>query len=412
VKNARLAILLPSAWRGGILRYAFALARLVASRDWPGIGRIGVVIGLPGDGPYDWRTLDRQAAECNLLSLRRMEWRTWPTSLIKKVYPFVEISRSIEPEVALPRDFRNNFLDCDAWIIFSSSLEGYVFPVRPYAVYCDDIIPRYVPQIFDDPTGAEAPERWNQQLRTFLGWRAARCVFATTPETLSDVVSYAGVPSIRADLVPILAETPKKPDPSIPSLQPTGAPSIVLITNLSPHKNNVLGVEILRKYYEEQAGTLPLKLIGVQTQELNPQTQTSHPGARAFSLAPSVLQRTQFLGEVSDDAYIDLIRNAAVVWHNVIMDNGTLVAFDAARYGRQFVSTDYPQMRYLCARYGIDAIWYKPDDTQSGAVALKLAERRFEAGELPSHQLRTDTDEERATAYGSILRKLLASPSK
>ena len=102
-----------------------------------------------------------------------------------------------------------------------------------------------------------------------------------------------------------------------------------------------------------------------------------------------------------------LISEAAVVWHNVIVDNGTFVAFDAARADRYFVSSDYPQMRYLCEHYGIAALWHPHADPSAAAAALLEAGRRAAAGEKAGHALRQDSKAERDAAYGTLLAMLL-----
>lgn len=56
-----VAILLPAAWRGGMLRNVFALARLIAGHEWGGLGKINVVVGLLRDGLYNWVELDAAA---------------------------------------------------------------------------------------------------------------------------------------------------------------------------------------------------------------------------------------------------------------------------------------------------------------------------------------------------------------
>jgi glycosyltransferase involved in cell wall biosynthesis len=183
-------------------------------------------------------------------------------------------------------------------------------------------------------------------------------------------------------------------------------PSIVWVTHPSPHKNHAMAVDAARIYYEDLGGTLPLTVTGVNSQWVDPASGQDTRGSRAFRHAPEVLSHTRFIGEVSDSRYLHLIRNAAVVWHNVIIDNGTFVAFDAARADRHFVSSDYPQIRYLCDRYGVAAIWHRSDDPRGAAEALRLAEGRFRAGQQPGHNLRGDADEERINAYGGVLKRL------
>jgi hypothetical protein len=121
------------------------------------------------------------------------------------------------------------------------------------------------------------------------------------------------------------------------------------------------------------------------------------------------MRRTRTLGRIGNALFDAVMRSCAVVWHNVIIDNGTLVAFDAARAGKHLVSSDYPQMRYLCERYGVDALWFPAHDARAAARALLEGERLYRAGASPGHALREDSEEERVSAYGTMVRQLLGA---
>jgi glycosyltransferase involved in cell wall biosynthesis len=308
-------------------------------------------------------------------------------------------------DVLLPQDGAHNFLNCDAWIIFSIGHEGYIPRVRPMAVYCADLIQRYLPQLLDSPEGQIQPDVWDRQLQTFLGWRDATCVFATTPQTTNDVVAYAGVAASRALLVPTLVDplsgllevNVKKPE----------APYILWVTNTSLHKNHSAAVEALRVYYEELGGELEIIIVGADSDLLNPTAGGTSVGAQAFRRVPNLMSRIHFAGSVSNQAYLELVHGATIVWHNVIIDNGSFVAFDAARAGRYLVSSDYPQMRYLCERYGVEPIWHPASQPRAAADALMLATQRARNGVEPNHQLRSDSVSERNAQYGVILQQLL-----
>jgi glycosyltransferase involved in cell wall biosynthesis len=244
-------------------------------------------------------------------------------------------------------------------------------------------------------------------VETHLGWRQARCVFATTPQTLTDVVSYAGVRRDRALLAPTLVDPIGGAPPPSPAGPGKDEPYILWITNTSAHKNHRAAVEALRSYYGELGGTLPVVVAGTHSNLLAPGSGADYPSCRVVREARDVLPHLRFAGEVTDAAYLRLVSGAALVWHNVIADNGTFVAFDAARAGRHLVSSDYPQMRYLCERYGVVALWHPAGDPRAAALALVEAERRAAAGADPGHALRQDSDDERHAAYGTLLATLL-----
>ena len=405
-RRRKVAILLPNVWRGGMLRNAFALARLLTSREWDGIGKIDIVIGLRRDGEYDWEKFDRDlAATQRAVTIRKTEWKEWPKEALKPWFRSMPTVPDGIRSAFVPCDRAGNFLDCDGWIIFGGLMLGYVAALRPCAVYCPDLIQRYVPEVFDGLDEKEQAWVWDAQTATLCAWRSSRCIFATTPQTLRDAIEYAGVPPNKAILVPTLVDA--LVEQQMASAPTVDSPAIVWVTNPTPHKNHAMAVAAMQIYYEELGGMLPLVAVGPNTTWLDPQSGVDCAASRAFKRVPSVLRHTRFAGEVSDAAYLKLIEGAAVVWHNVIIDNGSFVAIDAARAGRHFVSSDYPQIRYLCERYGVATLWHSPREPMAAAQALLQAERELAAGKRPSHHLRDDSEHERIAGYEMLLRKLL-----
>jgi hypothetical protein len=406
--DATIAILVWNYWRGGMLRVAVSLARLLAGRPWDGIGRVRVVIGIRSDGPYDFDEMRREIADiAPAVTIRRLDVMPIARATAENMFPGVQVP-PVE-FVQLPHDGAHNFHDCDAWIGFSSSMEGCVLPVRPYAVFCADQIQRYVPGLFN-PDGRPrpmSPFAVRALQETYLGWRQARCVFATTPSTLEDVIGYGGTARSRAMLVPTLIDPIAVSDETVTA--PAGEPGIVWVTNGSVHKNHRVAVEALRIYYDELGGTLPLTVIGELGELLNEKPDADYAALAAFRDNPSVRRRTRTFGRVGNALFEAVIKGSAFVWHNAIIDNGTLVAFDAARAGKLLVSSDYPQMRYLCERYGVAAQWFPSHDARATAHALVQAEKRYHAGEPPGHALREDTEDDRVSAYGAVLRKLMGA---
>jgi hypothetical protein len=384
-----------------MVRAAVSLTAVIARRDdWLGLGKVEVVIGLRADAPYDWPAVTALFLRAGALSVRRTRWDSRARAEVEQIFG---LESDIPPDVArisLPRDGELDFFDCDAWIIFANSLEGVTLPARPIAIYCADLIQRYVPEIFGQ--GQHLVAARNRERETFAGWQLAQCVFATTPATVQDVVEYAGVDIRRALLVPTLIE------PLTEAIQPgsTAEARLLWVTNSAAHKNHQIAITSLREYYAK-GGTLPVLICGPDSHQLDPRVGGTIRAATDLANMPEVLSHLTFLGEVSDSEYIGLIQSAGIVWHNVVVDNGTFVAFDAARAGRIFVSSDYPQMRYLCERYGVDAMFHSHSDPTDTAEILLRAEKLLRSGILPSHNIHNDSDCERTRAYGALLRKLL-----
>jgi glycosyltransferase involved in cell wall biosynthesis len=384
-----------------MLRAAASLTAVIARQDgWPGIGKVEVVVGLRFDAEYDWSAVTELFLQGGALSVRRIQWASRTRVEVAQIFGLASDLPLGIKDVSLPRDGALDFFDCDAWIIFATSFEGVTLPARPVAIYCADLIQRYVPELFGQ--GQHAAMMQERERETFLGWQLARCVFATTPATVQDVIEYSGVEPGRTLLVPTLID----PLSVAPQPSSTAEAKLLWITNSSPHKNHQTAVASLREYYA-RGGTLPVLICGPDSHRLDPRVGGAIRGAADLATMPEVLDRLTFLGEVSDSEYLGLIQNAGVIWHNVVVDNGTFVAFDAARAGRIFVSSDYPQMRYLCERYGVDAMFHSHSDPIDTARVLLNAENHFRSGRKPSHDLHSDPDCARIRAYGALLGRLL-----
>ncbi|WP_237214351.1 glycosyltransferase family protein [Falsiroseomonas oryziterrae] len=386
-----------------MLRNAMLLASLYAGRSWPGVGSVEVVIGLLDVDVYDWAELRRACRRIGpQVSVRPFRWRRLETGSARVVFPAAPLSDAAS--VVVPVDGARAFRDADAWIVMASHTSGAVAWLRPSAVFCADLLPRRVPAAFGGPQGLGDRAALAE---TMVGWRDAACVFATTPMTLSDVVSYAGVPPERAVLVPLQTEA----DALANMPAATGGPSepgLLWVTNAAPHKNHVQAVAALRAYLTAGGG-LDVTVCGVDGHLLDPRSGSRHAGALAFAAAPEVLARTAFLNEPGDAEFHRLMAARGVVWHNAVADNGSFVAFDAARAGAHLVSSDYPPMRYLCEQHGIATLFHPPADPDVAAQALLEAERRVRARVPPAHKLREPTAAELEAGYGDVLRRLVAA---
>jgi hypothetical protein len=401
-RNIRLAIILAAEWRGGMLRNALLLARLYASHAWPGIGRVEVVVALPRGGAYDWQGLRRWCREAgDGVSIRPFAWRAMPAEAARLVFP-AELVPPGDAPVLLPDDGGRELRDADAWLFFASHGHGRIPWLRPTAVFCADLLPRRVAAADGGPNGFGDRSALAEAM---IGWRRAHCAFATTPTTQADLVTYAGVHPDRALLAPLQTEA-AMPEAEV-ALPPVGsAPGILWVTNHGAHKNHATAVAALRSYVS-RGGGLDVTVCGVNSRALDPATGSGHPGARALADAPEVLARTRFVGEPPDPTYRRLVASHGVLWHNVLADNGSFVAFDAAMAGAHLVSSDYPPMRHICERHGVAALFHPARDPDAAADALLEAERRLRAGVAPAHDLRPTPEVELVAAYGDILRRLV-----
>jgi len=382
-----------------MLRMAWMFARLFTTHGLDGVGALRVMIGLPDDGSYDWPALRQQCRQIGQdVSVRPFRWRSLDPSAAALLFPDATVPADLA-QAWIPDDGARAFCDADAWFFMGSHRSASVVWLRPTAVYCADLLPRRVRTAFGGK--AFAGDR-SQLAETIIAWRRATCVFATTPSSRDDAVTYAGIAPDRALLTPL--QTERIVEPSDPALRGSD-PAILWVTNNASHKNHRAAIAALRKYVA-CGGTLPVKVSGFLTHQLDPANGVDHEGARAFAAAPEVLERTKFLGEPPNQTFAAIMAASGIVWHNVQTDNGTLTSFDAAHAGAHFVSSDYPPQRYTCERHGIEAIWHPASDPDAAAAALLEAERRLLAGRSPRHDLRETTDEELLRAYAPIVARL------
>jgi glycosyltransferase involved in cell wall biosynthesis len=397
--RARIAILMPQAWHGGMERNAWALAEILSGLKAPDGRPIDVLLGLHADGGYDWAALKARAEGLlGQVSVRPLRWTQRSGSVGPAMFG------DLVPEgvgaMGLPVDGLYGFQDTDAWIVFSTTYEGFVPALRPLAVYAADHVHRYVPL----PAQMLTQDLIDANDDTLRYWRESRCVFSTTPGTVSDTVSFAGVSAARARLMPNLVD----PVAGVAARPPRPPGNYILwVTNTSPHKNHAKALEALKIYWTQLGGSLDVVICGSYTDTLKPGSGAKHDLTQGLEKGMGWASRVRFAGHIDDDLYFDLVSGSAFVWHNVIIDNGTFVAFDAARAGRFLVSSDYPAMRYLANHYGFEASWFPASDPMAAAQALIQAERKVSAGLTPNHQLQADDPDERAKAYQDLADILL-----
>ncbi len=261
-----------------MLRNAHILARLLTTHSWPQIGRVDVVLGLPDSGGYDVAA-ERSAVRAisDAVSVRMFRWASFDRGAAQLLFPPHTLPDG-SGQVAVPDDGFRQFRDVDGWIYFSNHSCGAVAWLRPTAVFCADLLPRRVGGVVAAPVGDVAMAALAD---TMIAWRAARCVFATTPQTRDDAISYAGVHPDRSLLVPLQTEAVGNAVAAEPPGRVGSSPGVVWVTNLALHKNHrnsVLGMAA----YIAAGGALGLTVCGTDTAALDPSLHAEHR-----ALAPS-----------------------------------------------------------------------------------------------------------------------------
>jgi glycosyltransferase involved in cell wall biosynthesis len=378
----RIGVFLPQPWRGGMLRavqaFCCELLRAADRLGWD----VDVVLSVCSNTYLrDEITLDDPR-----LSVRETEWIPVTESEmallgINKWQPQMPYIR--------PTDGGRDFMDCSLWVIFGAYFTpaGLLAPLRPYYVYAPDFIQRYVPQIYGNKIDANDVS-WNITTALLLTIRGAEKVLVTTPKTGEDAVGYAGAAPDKVVLMPLWSIELIATGTPVP--QGASRSYALWVSNSTPHKNHLCAIAALERYYE-MGGDLDTVLIGPDTTKLSPlwhrrPRDIKHPYwtrvADRIAETRSVRQRLKFLDEVSDEKYVSLVSGARFVWHNVLYDNGSFVALEAARLGTPLLSSDYPQMRYICDLFSIPARFFPPVEIEETAKALRQMERDTGEGRL------------------------------
>jgi glycosyltransferase involved in cell wall biosynthesis len=389
--GARLAVLLPHAYLGGTIRLLVNLVRHLAAR-WPG----PLVLGIPADHlPAVAAELDAVRRDVPGLEIRGFTWRQLEpdAALALAAEAGLEVGRWISGRYQVPTDGGADFRDCGFWLFVSDRLEYPLVPLRPYGVFVTDHLQRYVPEIFDATAYADPDSApWN-----FLrNVRNADLVVVTSRDTAADAIGYAGArgPVVRlpttldVDHFTRLATAAEAAGDAADGLLPA-TPFLAWVTNPSPHKNQLRMLRAIDRYLRELGGGLDVVVTGVWTDLFDPDLPAERRAGRepqwntphvcqvreaVAALVPEVRRRIRFLGAVPDDAYARVLRSARFLAHNVIADNGTFSAVEAALLGTPAVSSDYPQMREIDEAFALGLRFFDPFDERATAEALLAGE--------------------------------------
>jgi len=438
----RGVVIMPMAWRGGMLKVASQLCNLLARHTYQGRS---IQMCLAGNEHTARAHFDLDAGVSFVNVALEPVFSADPRLsryLDPAVYPFTptEPNRFVSPNSANVALFSADF-----WISLTGFYnEGPLAPFKPYAVFAPDFIQRYVPEILPDDINNYG---WYREACQIMTMQAAKVVFATTPKTVSDVTTYAGVPRDRVLLFPLfnsheggrLRKSSVDRTPKVASAPATSeavdadsmdhqwkldrllkyryafspdfikSPYFVWVTNTTEHKNHLRAIEMLASYYERHDGALNCLIVGPSTDKwADNDSEFAYIRDVADGIAglASRTNKVHLLGELPSSLYADVLSGAQFLWHNVLYDNGTFTVLEAAELGIPSLSSDYPQIRYICELYGVQADFFDAHDAAEGARALKQMEERQKAGPIdPGFQdLKPDLRE----AFDSLLDRILA----
>jgi glycosyltransferase involved in cell wall biosynthesis len=396
VRRKRLAVILPTGYRGGSLRGALALARALhlGSRQW---GEDADIVFLHLDEPALYAEDD--FVDCPPgIARRPFRWKHLTAPEARRAmryagYPHWEPGTT---GYMVADDGMQQVLDCDLWLVISDRLAHPVLPLRPMVLMVFDYIQRYQP-----------PVSGSSDLPYLAAARAAEKVLVSTELTHSDALQYAGIAPGKVRKLAMLA-----PEFSLVPVALDGADKpltyFLWTTNAAPHKNHLHAAQALRIYYEELGGQWDCRVSGVGTADMT-DSELPHLKAMAkvFRQSKALRQHVRWLGELPDALYQRQLAQAGFLWHAGRIDNGTFSVIEAACMGVPALSSDYPAMREIDQQFGLNLAWMDPDSPRHMAEQLRRLEQEALArrSSLPSAlQLQAQRIEHHASAYWQELR--------
>ena len=364
VRKHRIALIIPTGYRGGSLRGAKLLAQAIEAGGRQAGRKVEVIVGhLDDPSIYS----DDEFADLPHGVMRRpFKWQVLAADEARRALAYAGLPQNKEDsQYQIPNDGIRHFTDCDLWIMVSDRIDHPLLPLRPYIVMVYDYLQRYEGFL---------PQHVNRRFIQVA--HQANRVFVTTEFTRRDALQFAGLPERKVLKLPMLA-----PDFSarrrVAVEQRQGY--FLWTTNLSQHKNHENAVKALQLYYDELDGVLECRVTGVGTDMLLKSNLPHLKPLRDIVSGSRALKRhLQPVGELPDRAYQSLLAGSEFLWHPARIDNGTFSVIEAAHVGVPSLSSDYPAMREIDAQFALRLSWMDPQDPRDMARRLKAMENLAE----------------------------------
>jgi glycosyltransferase involved in cell wall biosynthesis len=400
-RDQTLMVIMPHPWKGGFFRVAAAICNALDEMEYEG-SRFRVILGVPADYDCTERYLLNPG-----VSIEQIGYEIVAVDDARYVHPRrADRLRGlplITPARTLPFGDTGPIGEVDAFILLSALyFEGAFVSRKPYAVYVADMIQRYVPEIYSDSGSNYQAPPWKMDRNQRAAIKEAACVFATTEQTMSDVLHYGGVDPARTMLFPMFAmdiadrqsgEGLASPKQSagfelkdlVSKETFTASPGgyFLWVTNAAAHKNHVNAFRALRHYYEALGGQLDCLICGPVTDMLIPGRLKGPYHAQIYKELrewKGYNEHVKVLGYLPDQAYLSLLRNAKFLWHNVIYDNGTFSIIEAASLGTPVLSSAYPQIEFIDEAFKVGSTFFDARDPIDAAMKIQTMESQAKRG--------------------------------
>lgn len=431
VEKEHIGVILPLGYRGGTLYAFLQIAKMLRKCGYR------VTIGLPNDyfdpdGDFYYPAIrdevERKLGPDSGIHVRFFKWKTPEPDETRAIREMGHLSSDVrmKNKYAVMDDNVNCFCECDRWLFVSDRFhKGMPVPLRPYSVIVYDYLQRYMPfQLL--------PEKLENQYLDSVSH--AESLFVTNPETASDMLVQSGVKRKKIFQMPFEFSAQEMAKYSSYNRPPhkNKRPYIVWACNCAWHKNHVRILNALIRYYQEEFGTLEVFITGVETKNLdykkNREKEKSDSEEEKKGVVSGLLEKlfrdkdynknddkdddkddskkagkkkkpkatprhviefrelykknkvllknnVHIMGEMDRYSYFDLVAGAEFLLLSSIIDNGAFGAVEAAWLGTPCASSDYPHMRYMAGKFGIEPLWYKGEKIDSIVEALNRMQR-------------------------------------
>lgn len=367
-----ISIILPEKYRGGTLRGALNIAKMLKIGANERGHELTLNFGYVDDpniyGEDDFYEIKKLGIKV----------RSFKNEVIdsKEINPIIfkwlkhrKTNKTVGGSYVSFNDGISNFEESDFWVIVSDRLSYPIPPHRKYAVVVYDYIQRYVPEIFGLDDGSKG--NWLHFEQYADAARNASFVICTTEQTRNDCVNYIGVENHK------VIKFPQEFDPigqdidfsDNKNLQCADVPYILWTTNSTQHKNHINIIRGLNKFFEKNTDIeLNIHMSGVYTHlfdnagNLDPHFNDPYAVLIRSEIKNSLYlkPRLKVLGNIPDVEYKRQLSKAEWLLHGALYDNGTFSIIEAAWVGVPVISSDYPAIRECCDNFNLSVVLFDP----------------------------------------------------
>jgi glycosyltransferase involved in cell wall biosynthesis len=363
----KIAVILPERYRGGTLRGAVNISRMLVLGSREAGVELDVSFGHM-DEPDTYSESEFDELRELGIKVRPFKRECIAANLLQPILGYLGAQKPA-PGVTHYWTFNDgisNFEECDFWIIVSDRIQYPMPPHRPYAIVAYDYIQRYVPYIFGLDRKSE--DNW----RMFDGFaevtRNAQFVICNTDQGRMDCINYTGSGANHVFKFPVEFD-PLDFDDLAPVTDESAKPYLLWTTNSTQHKNHLNIIAGLETYFRKFPDSdLEVRVTGVYTHLFSssgsddPHYSYEYPTKvrKALANSPNLKRRLRVLGILSDQEYTDQLRRSYGVLHGALYDNGTYAILEAAWHGIPSISSEYPAITETCINFDLHPMLFNP----------------------------------------------------